>query len=40
MSFRLFLLPILLLLAACATHPGDVDHVLFASDRAFVQART
>ena len=26
--------------AACATHPGAVDRVRFASDREFVQART
>jgi len=28
----------ILLLTACATHPGEVDHVRFASDRTFVRA--
>jgi para-nitrobenzyl esterase len=30
----------LILLSACATHPGEVDRVRFASDRSFVQATT
>lgn len=29
-----------LILSACATHPGGVDHVRFASDRVFVTAQT
>ncbi len=35
----LFLLS-LLWLAACATHPGEINHVRFASDRSFVTATT
>lgn len=37
---RLCALLALILLAGCATHPGKVDHVRFASDRTFMQART
>jgi para-nitrobenzyl esterase len=37
---RLAAVLLLLLTGACATHPGDVDHVRFARDRTFVQART
>lgn len=31
---------LLMALAGCATHPGEVDHVRFASDRVFVRAAT
>ena len=41
MLLRLLVLLALALQGACvSTHPGKVDHVRFASDRAFVQART
>ncbi len=42
MSFRsLSATAVLMLgLSACAIHPGKVDHVRFASDRAFVSAQT
>lgn len=41
MRFRLFALLALFTLSGClSTHPGKVDQVRFASDRAFVQART
>ncbi|MES2861734.1 MAG: carboxylesterase family protein [Pseudomonadota bacterium] len=37
---RLIALLSLLLVAACATHPGEVDQVRFASDRSFVRVAT
>lgn len=41
MLFRLIAVLALLVLGGCiSTHPGGVGHVRFASDRAFVQART
>lgn len=40
MPARLLAVLALALLSACATHPGEVDHVRFASDRAFVEATT
>lgn len=40
MPVRLCLLLLSALLSACATHPGSVDRVRFAADRAFVSVST